>query len=362
MTRLLIGLIAACALALGPAASAHAAVPADFVGISSEDVFVGSSAYRDSALGAQADTGIGLLRQTFKWSAIERSPGRYSFGGYDGYMAATARHGISVLPILYDPPPFRSSSPRRHARRGVYPPKRYADMGRFGAAVARRYGPAGSFWTEHPELPRRPITAFQVWNEPNLRYYWPRGPSARQYTRLLTATGKAIKAVDPSAEIVTAGLADSRLRGSISLKRFIAGMYKARARGRFGSLALNAYATNVRQLGASLRRVRRLMRSHGDRNRIWITELGWCDRGPRSRFCVGARRQGRLIEQALRYVGKRRTSLGLRGLVYFTWKDGRPYPPLFQDFWALHTGLHRLNGTAKPALSAFRRGVASLRH
>jgi hypothetical protein len=234
-------------------------------------------------------------------------------------------------------------------------------MGRFGAALARRYGPNGSFWSEHPDVPRRPISAWQVWNEPNLRYYWPRGPSAARYTRLLRATGKAIKAVDPSAEIVTAGLADSHLGGTVPLRRYLAGMYRARARGSFDTLGLNAYAVNVSQLGSSLRRVRSIMRSHGDRSPIWITELGWCDRGPRSRFCVGARRQARLIKQAFAYVGSRRASLRLRGVVYFTWKDGKPYPPLYQDFWALHSGLYRRNGTAKPAYAAFRSSVALLR-
>jgi hypothetical protein len=358
--RLLLALVAVLYLAAGTG-SARAAVPADFVGIASDDVFAGSDAYRQSTLTAQAGLGIGLIRQTFQWSAIERSPGNYRFGAYDQYVGDTARHGISILPILYQPPGFRSSRPRRHARRGVYPPKRASDMGSFGSALARRYGPNGSFWTEHPDVPRRPITAWQVWNEPNLRYYWPRGPSAAQYTRLLRATGKAIKAVDPSAEIVTAGLADSHLGGSVPLKRFISGMYRAGARGSFDTLALNAYAVNVKQLGSSLRAVRRSMRARRDGSPIWITELGWCDRGPRSRFCVGARRQGRLIEQAFRYVGSRRTSLGLRGLVYFTWKDGKPYPPLYQDFWALHSGLHRRSGAAKPALAAFRRSVARLR-
>jgi hypothetical protein len=360
MTRLAVpALVAVCLLWCAGAAAAG--VPDDFVGVASDDVFAGSQAYRDSALSAERDTGIGLIRKTFTWSSIERSRGRFAFGSYDGYVGDAARHGIRLLPILYDPPRFRSSRPRRHARHGVYPPKRYSDMGRFGAAVARRYGPGGSFWSQHPEIPARPITAWQIWNEPNLRYYWPRGPSARQYTRLLRATGSAIKAVDPSAEIVTAGLADSHLRGTIPLRRYIAGIYGARGRGAFDTLGLNAYAVNVSQLGASLRGVRGIMRSHGDRSPIWITELGWCDRGPRSRFCVGAGRQARLIDQAFRYVGSRRSSLGLRGLVYFTWKDSKPYPPLYQDFWALHSGLHRRSGSAKPAYAAFRGAVARLR-
>jgi len=359
--RAIVCIVAAAALLIAPGA-ARAAVPSDFVGIASEDVIAGSPAYRDATFKRHADTGIGLIRQTFSWASVEKRRGRFTFTRYDPFVAAAARQGIRILPILYEPPRFRSSRPRRRARRGVYPPRRFSDMGRFGAALARRYGRAGTFWKERPDVPRRPITAWQVWNEPNLRYYWPRGPSARQYTRLLAATAKGIKRVDRRAEIVTAGLADSRLRGSVPLRRFIAGMYRARGRRAFDTLAVNAYAINVAQLGSSLRRVRRLMNARRDRRaRIWITELGWCDRGPRSRFCVGARRQARLIEQAFAYAGRRRARLRLRGLVYFTWKDGRRYPPLYQDFWALHTGLHRLDGTAKPAYTAFRRSVATLR-
>ena len=81
MTRLLIGLIAACALALGPAASAHAAVPADFVGISSEDVFVGSSTYRDSALAARRES-LGLRGVVyFNWRDLPIAPGGEDYFG-----------------------------------------------------------------------------------------------------------------------------------------------------------------------------------------------------------------------------------------------------------------------------------------
>ena len=53
---------------------------------------------------------------------------------------------------------------------------------------------------------------------------------------------------------------------------------------------------------------------------------------------------------------KLRTKLKLRGLVYFSWRDSDPYPPLFQNLWGLHTGLLNENGARKPRLQRVREG------
>ena len=55
-----------------------------------------------------------------------------------------------------------------------------------------------------------------------------------------------------------------------------------------------------------------------------------------------------------------RVRLGVRGAVYYNWRDARPYPPYYHDFWGLHTGLHDLAGRPKPALSAFTKTVRAL--
>jgi len=363
MPRLPLALLAAAvALAVIVPAPAGARASRDFVGLTSEDLIKRSSAYRQAALGDQASLGVGLIRQTFDWSQIERAPGKYRLKRYDRYVADAAQRGVEILPILFNPPSFRSSRPSRGARRGTYPPRDPQAMGRLGAVLARRYGPHGSLWAQRPALPRRPIGSWQVWNEPNLPVYWPRGPSARSYTRLLGATGRAIKRVDRRAEIVTAGLPDSRLRGAVSLRRFIAGIYRARGRRAFDTLAVNAYSRDSRELDRRMRSVRRSMNARGDRRaRIWITEIGWCDKGARSRFCVGAGGQARRVESSLRLVAKRRQRLRLRGVVYYSWRDGRPYRPLFQNLWGLHTGLLTTSGVRKPAFAAFARGARALR-
>ena len=358
MTRLPTLLVALLASAwLVAAAPARAAVPKDFFGVVSEDVLAGDSAYRNATLNEQASAGVGLIRQTFHWKDIETRPGVYDFTQYDAYMAATASHGIKVLPILFDPPSFRA----RTGARGTYPPTKYATIGAFGAAIARRYGPNGSFWAQHPELPKLPVTAYQVWNEPNLRAYWPTGQSPKAYAKLLKAAAAGIRAVDPRAEIVTAGLPDSKLSKPLDVYGYVRALLAAHAASSFTTLALNPYSKNKRDLFAKLSRFRSILNAaHDGKAQIWITELGWSDSGPASLFRAGASGQAKQITSVFPALAAARAKLRLRGVVYYAWRDGAPYAPLFKDFWGLHTGLLNLSGGGKPAFQAFQKTVKQL--
>jgi hypothetical protein len=356
--KLIIGLLG-CVVLLGAPANASAALPSDFFGLVSEDVFAGAPAYRDATLAQQQSIGVGLIRQTFHWNQIETKPGVFRFGGYDAYMAATASHGIKVLPILFDPPRFRAKVSRHTS--ATYPPRHYATIGAFGAALARRYGPSGTFWAQNPTIPRVPITSYQVWNEPNLKAYWPSGPNPRQYARLLKAARKGIHRVDRSAEIVTAGLPDSHLSRPGNVYSYLKGVLRA-GRTSFDTLAVNPYGKNEHQLMGKVRRFRSILNHYHRRSaRIWITEFGWSDVGPRSSFRAGSAGQASRIRSTLPALAKARHSLGLRGLVYYAWRDAAPYPPAYKDFWGLHTGLLKRSGKAKPALAAFQAAIAKSR-
>jgi polysaccharide biosynthesis protein PslG len=327
-----------------------------FLGLVAEDAFGNPGAYRRANLDRLRMTGAGLLRQTFDWARIERAPGRYELSFYDEYVAALARRHLRVLPILFNPPRFRSSAPAK-PRRGTYPPRRPADMGEFGAVLARRYGPAGSFWREHSELPRLPVGSWQIWNEPNLRVYWPSGPDAAQYVALLRATGRGIRSIDPGAEILTAGLPDSRL--GIPLREYVAGMYAAGGAGAFDALAVNPYGLDAQGVLDTVRTVRRVAETSGDNPAVWVTELGWATGGPQSAFLVSEAEQARLLEQTLLALARRRNELRIRGVVYFNWRDSTPYAG-GRDFFGLHTGLLHLNGRAKPAFAAYKKVATTL--
>jgi hypothetical protein len=343
----------ATAAALALTAPASAAAPVDFVGMTSGDVFFGSNAYRAKHLGTMHRAQVRLLRQNFDWASIEYRRGQYDFSRYDPYVEATARRGIRLLAVL-------SHAPRFHERsgggRGIAPPRSNDSMGRFAAAVVQRYGPSGTFW-EGELAPYREyaIRSYQVWNEPSLRVYWRPRPNARQYGAMLRHVGGVIHREDPDAEVVSAGLPNSALRGAVPVTRFIAGMYGSAGRAAFDTLAVNAYVRDSVGLRGLLRTVRKVMNRRGDRGTpIWVTELGWADRGPRHRFVVGAQRQASLIRESFRSLRGLRGALRVRGLVWYQWRDQRR-PRGTSDEWGYHTGLLTLAGKRKPAFRSFAR-------
>jgi hypothetical protein len=335
--------------------ASHAASP-DFVGITSDDTFAGEGHYRSASMAQQRSVGVGLLRQVLDWATVETSPGHYDFSVYDGYVREAAAHGIAILPVLHNPPDFY----RRSSARGWCPPPQLSSMADYARAAVRRYGPNGSLWKENPGAPSLPIRSWQIWNEPNLGIYWCNRPNAREYASMLRVVGNAIKSEDAGAEIVTAGMPDSKLKSAMPLDRFLKRLYRAGGKRYFDTLATNGYARNNAELSQLLHRIRRHMNRAGDRRaRIWITEIGWGDGGPPHRFNVGAEGQARRIESSFRLLAKLTPRLRLRGVVYYSWRDLRPYPPKYDDMWGLHTGLLDVNGNPKPAYYAFGRAVTA---
>ena len=347
--------IALAFLALPGGAAAKA--PRGFVGVTSEDVFAGDPAYRTANLRAQAALGIQTIRQTFDWSTIERRRGRYDFRFHDDYVAAAAAEGIRILPVLFNPPRFY----RKTRGRATCPPRSTAPFVRFAKKLAKRYGPRGKLWRKRPEVWKTPITAWQIWNEPNLGIYWCNRPNARSYVSMLRKVGRGIKKVNRGATIVTAGLPPSKLSSAVPIDRYIKQMYRAGARRAFDSMAINSYAKNRGELRRLMGSIRKLMNRRGDRRAsIWITELGWAAAGPEHRFNVGPEGQAQRIASSFKVITKMRKRWRLRGVVYYSWRDSKPYPPLYKDQWGLHTGLLDLGGGGKPALEAFKNAVGRL--
>jgi hypothetical protein len=360
MKRPLATAIAATALALtAVAAPAASAAPRDFVGITSDETFQQTGDFRLTNLRAIRKAKVGLIRQVFDWSKVETAGGVYDLSYLDQYVAAVAGQGLSIMPVLTNAPSFYK---RPGSQRGAIRPTSNGLMAKFAQALVRRYGPRGTLWSENSYLRKVPIRVWQLWNEPSLRVYWGPRPNAREYAAMLRTVAPAIKQVDPSAEIVTAGLPDSKLTSAAPLDRYLKQLYGAGAAKHFDTLAINAYARHSKDLERLLVKVRKLMDNRGDKKtKIWITEVGWGDKGPSHRFIVGRKGQAKRITDSFKTVKKLRAKMKLRGLVYFSWRDGRPYAPLFEDLWGLHTGLLDVQGRRKPAYKAFVKGAGSIR-
>ena len=117
---------------------------------------------------------VGTLRFEIDWARTDRAPGTgdEEWLPSDGVVASAARQGIQTLPFVFDTPRWvlERGGTACASRCGLYAPTGRRELGafrRFLGAAVDRYGPEGTFWAEHPQLPKLPITAWQIWNEQN---------------------------------------------------------------------------------------------------------------------------------------------------------------------------------------------------
>jgi hypothetical protein len=336
---------------LPPVAPAQARTPSNFYGL-------GLATYPTVPEFDQAARGgARLLRIQFYWGAVEPTPGARDWAMLDYVVGNAARSGAEVLPLLSGVPRWIS---RVGARPPIYSARQRAAWSRFITDLSARYGSRGAFWDEHPEIPRRPILWWEVWNEVNLSGYWGGRPSPRGYARLLRITRAALRAGDPGARTVLAGLLpyESRAPGGMPMETFMKRFVRARgARRSFDAFGVHPYAPSVGGVVDLVRKTRRLLNRLQLRSPIWITEFGWTTGGRRLRFSpfrATERVQAKRVRAALVGLRKQRRRLGIGRVLYFSFKD---FNTPADNSWLTHLGLLRGDGTAKPAWRAFARAA-----
>ena len=145
----------------------------------------------DCNLAAVAGAGVTIERLEIDWSDVEPRPGAWTWRKEDPEVAAAARHGLAVLPVLIGVPrwagPAWDAIPSNPARYAAYV-----------AHVVARYGPHGSFWREHRGLPAHPARWFELWNEPYGSGFSFGGPKPAAYARLVRASTMAGRQADPA--------------------------------------------------------------------------------------------------------------------------------------------------------------------
>ena len=284
---------------------------------------------------------VGTYRVMFD-AAVQARPADARWAVYDEVLAIAARERIEVLPVLIGntrghPPLAR---PRTRAQRTAW--------AGFVTAVAARYGRGGTFWEAHPELQPIPLEAYQVWNEPNLPVFWRPSNDAAGYLRFVRLTRARLRAVDPEATIVLAGLPESRL-GTPMLEYMRAIYAQPGARSLFDVVALHPYAADAPGVLAALNRVRAYMNRRGDHGTpIWVTEIGWATGGPRSPFTTTRAGQAARVSRTFRALLAARARLRLERIVYSALQD-RAYGPTERPGWGPRLGLFDMAGRSKPA-------------
>jgi hypothetical protein len=208
--------IAAC---LGSSAADAATKPSvrvgpDYYGVNYPRMRVDGPAVRDRQLEAIAAAGIEQVRFALVWRDLEpEAPAdghpSYDWSASDSEVAELARHRLRLMPTFALTPGWAATGGSLDCAFGVASAgtDRIDDYANAAGALATRYGPRGTFWRQHPELPPMPITTWEIWNEPNLRQYWCPSIDPAAYAQLFVPAAEAIKASQPDARVLTGGLA-----------------------------------------------------------------------------------------------------------------------------------------------------------
>jgi polysaccharide biosynthesis protein PslG len=305
-----------------------------------------------------ATTKVGAVRFSLNWSAIEPHRGSFDWLKTDLLVGVLAAHGIEPVPFVYNTPSWISKDSTR-------PPldtaRDRAAWTEFLTAVVKRYAPGGEYWANvyrkefGQDAQPVPITAWQVWNEPNLPHYFAPKPSPGAYAQLLRLSDHAIKSEDPNAEIVLAGMPG--YGNPDTAWGFLDKLYRQPGFANdFDAVALHPYARTVGQLQLEIEKLRAAMAQHGDSETpLWLTELGWGSGEP-NRFGLnkGLEGQKRLLEGSFRLILDHRSAWHVQRLFWFDWRDPAPGAPQACSFCS-SAGLLHNNGDPKPAWEAYKR-------
>ncbi|HEY6762377.1 MAG TPA: Ig-like domain-containing protein [Baekduia sp.] len=349
--KILISVAALAALAF-PTASAHAAEP----GVNA------ASPNHDSVAEAIA-TGAKTVRLFVSWAEMEPSgPGDYPdhngrTATYDAAIKQLNAAGAKPLFVVLNTPQWANGVADQ-----LVPPNDPQTYANFMKAFAAHNKGVGS------------VAGYEIWNEPDENMFWHPGPDAGRYAALLKASYAAVKAGDPSATVLSGPTTGNNYQ-------WIQSLYNDGAGGSFDAVAVHTDTACLdrgpdafyREDGGKLARytflgyrtVHDVMAANGDGGKpIWMSELGWsstnggptsCSRGQWS----GQKASGVSEADQAQYLTKAYQCLANDPYVqkadWFTMRDttGNAADELN------HYGLVHTDGSAKPALGAFKAIAAS---
>jgi hypothetical protein len=304
---------------------------------------------RDQRLQAAAAVGAKVDRIDLRWHQLEpNAEGQYDaayVAEIDSVVSDANSLGIKPMFVVLGTPCWASSAPDT-VKNGctdpsagdAYPPAQDSYYAHTMAFLAERYGTRVEGW--------------ELWNEPNLSYFWVSTDPTGDYANLVKATYPAIKQVSPSVPV---------LAGAVSLSDydFIGKLYADGIKGYFDALSIHPYSFNDSPLTPGslsfyggppssyidgVPAVRQVMLQYGDTRPIWFTELGW----PTGTGGVSPDTQTTYVSQAFTQM---ETWPYVDGALYYELQDEGTDPT---DPSQNAYGLLAADGTQKPAAAVFK--------
>jgi hypothetical protein len=314
------------------------------------------------------DAGFNWVKQRFEWRNIEvKNKGSFEWNEPDRIVDAIGQTGLRIIARVDNQPKWAAASVTWP---GSGPPDNPKDWSDYLTALATRY--------------KGRIQAYEIWNEPNLDREWGnKKPDPGVYTNMLTSSYQAIKAADPQALVISAGMSPTATNDDHAMPDldFISAMYAAGAKDSFdllgvhaagfkaepcadpGQVALSPELTNNNPGPANLKRiyafrhvedVHDLMVQHGDTSKqMAILEMGWTtDARPGSQyawFAVDRDQQAKNLVGAFNCARERwQPWMAFMTVIYIpdpSWKQQQE-----QYWWSITNP----DGTPRPAYTALK--------
>jgi hypothetical protein len=342
--------VALAAVFAGPVAARAAASPNPFYGV------VGIHFPSQAELDRVAAAGGGTFHVKIDWKFIAPRPGVRQYYWTDLLFAEGARAGVTILPDFVDAPGWIS---RKRSRPPISTAAQRNAWSSLLTDFSRRYGTNGTLWTDYPDLPKRPVTTWEIWNEPNLGFSVGGRPNPRRFVALLKVSSAALKAGDPGAQVLAGGLFPYKIdRDTMGLTKYLNAMYRVPGAAQaFDALGVHPYASQPSGVLHWVEVARRIMRRHGDGAKpIWVSAFGWVTGGALKRVAklfAKPHKQAVKLTQAYGLLASNAGRLGIASALWFTFTDG----PIGKHlaFLSDRAGLFSRNGRPKPAWYAFAR-------
>ena len=152
-----------------------------------------------SVISGATDLGVTWVKQQIEWALYEPTAGNVNWTPIDDMVNAMDAAGLNILLSVNSAPNWARDSDQEKG-----PPSDYTTYANFVGQLAERY--------------KGKVDAYEIWNEQNLRREWntPKGISAASYVELLRLAFTAIKQSDPTAVVVTGGLAPTGFNDGVN--------------------------------------------------------------------------------------------------------------------------------------------------
>ncbi|MCU0463882.1 MAG: cellulase family glycosylhydrolase [Anaerolineae bacterium] len=221
------------------------------------------------------------VKHIVAWQDIQPAEGApFDLSRLEAILAETERRGLRLVARLGHVPPWAAMPGSDLTNAVDFAPRDTAEFAAYCGAVASQF--AGR------------ITAYQILNEPNLSREWGgMPPNAVQYVESLAACSAAIRAADPAAILISAGLSPTGNDDAIARRDdlYLQDMYDLGFQQYIDVVGVHAAGYDAPEVGPddavakgghrwmSFRRVedlRKIMVANGDAARqVAILEVGW---------------------------------------------------------------------------------------